>query len=170
MYDVSRNTKTHLHFKIFKAQSVTRGIMKCPKKHVKEDFVMWWQFLNFLKCPKIEEFHFRFIFSYKIDHVLIFWNAPLFHVRIFWNAPFFPFSESDRKNGAFQKIQAWKSGAFKKITTWTILKLKLNRKWNSSILGHFKKLRRCHHMTKSSYTCFLGHFMIPHVKSYHFIL
>ena len=75
----------------------TRGIMKCPKKHVKEDFIMWWHFLNFLKCPKIEEFHFRFIYSFKIDHVLIFWNAPLFYVRIFWNAPFFSFSESDRK-------------------------------------------------------------------------
>ena len=33
----------------------TRGIMKCPKKHVKEDFFMWWHFLNFLKCPKIED-------------------------------------------------------------------------------------------------------------------
>ena len=56
----------------------TRGIMKCPKKHVKENFVMWWHFLNFLKSPKIEEFHFRFIFCFKIDHVLIFWNAPFF--------------------------------------------------------------------------------------------
>ena len=116
--------------------------------------------------PKIEEFHFRFLFGLQIDHVLIFWNAPLFYVRIFWNAPFFPFSESDRKNGAFQKIRTWKSGAFQKISTWSILKLKMNRKWNSSILGHFKKLRKCHHMTKSSFTCFLGHSMIPRVE-YH---
>ena len=89
----------------------TRGIMKCPKKYVKENFVMWWHFLIFLKCPKIEEFHFRFIFCFKIDHVLIFWNAP-----------FFPFSESDRKNGAFQKIRTFKSGAFQKISTWSISK------------------------------------------------
>ena len=40
----------------------------------------------------------------------------------------------------------------------------MNRKWNSSILGHFKKLRKCYHMTKSSSTCFLGHFMIPRVQ------
>ena len=122
--------------------------MKCPKKHVKEDFVMWKHFLNFLKCPKIEEFHFRFIFCFEIDHVLIFWNAPLFYVRIFWNAPFFL---SDSEN-----------------STWSILKQKMNRKWNSSILGHFKKLRKCYHMTKSSITCFLGHFMIPRVLSRNF--
>ena len=51
-----------------------------------------------MKCPKIEEFQFRFIFCLKIDHVPISWNAPLFYLRIFWNAPFFPFSKSDRNN------------------------------------------------------------------------
>ena len=30
------------------------------------------------KCPKIEEFHFRFLLSYKIDHVRIIWIAPFF--------------------------------------------------------------------------------------------
>ena len=114
----------------------------------KRDFVMWQHFVNFLKCPKIEEIHFRFIFSFQIDRVLFFWNAPLFHVRIFWNASFFPFSESDRKNGAFQKI------------TTSILKLKMNRKWNSSIFGHFKKKGKCYHMTKFSFACLFGHFMI----------
>ena len=39
-----------------------------------------------------------------------------------------------------------------------------HRKWNSSILGHFKKLRKCYHMTKSSFTYFLGHFMMPRVS------
>ena len=34
--------------------------MKCPKKHVKDDFVMWLHLPIYLKCPKIEEFHFRF--------------------------------------------------------------------------------------------------------------
>ena len=36
-----------------------------------------------MKCPKIEECHFRFLFYFKIDHVLIFCNAPPFYVRIF---------------------------------------------------------------------------------------
>ena len=45
--------------------------------------------------------------------------------------------------------------------TWSILKLKKNRKWNSSIFGHFKILSKCYHMTKSSFTCFLGHFILP---------
>ena len=43
----------------------------------------------FLKCPKIEDFSFRWIFCFKIDHVLFFWNTPLFWARIFWNTPFF---------------------------------------------------------------------------------
>ena len=37
----------------------------------------------------------------------------------------------------------------------------LNRKFNSSILGHFKKLWNCYHVKKSSFTCFLGHLMVP---------
>ena len=40
----------------------TGNNMKCPKKHVEDDFVMWWHFYFILKCPKIEEFHFRFLF------------------------------------------------------------------------------------------------------------
>ena len=90
--------------------------MECPKKHVKDDFVMY-HFLKILKCPKIDEFHFRFLFSFKIDHVLKFWNPLLSYVRKFWNAQFFPFSKSNRKNGAFQNI-----------STWSILKQKENRK------------------------------------------
>ena len=117
-----------------------------------------------MKCPKIEQYHFRFLYCFWIDHVVFFWNAPLFYVRFFWNAPFFLSDSENGKNGAFQKIRTWKSGAFQKISTWSILKLKMNRKWNSSILGHFKKLRKCYHMTKSSFTCFLGHFMIPRVS------
>ena len=78
-----------------------------------------------------------------------FWNAPLFYVRIFWNAPFSPFSESDRN--------------FQKICTWSILKQKMNRKLNSSILGHFEKLWKCYHMKNPSFTCLLGHLMVPPV-------
>ena len=63
------------------------------------------------------------------------------------------FSESNRKNGAFQNF-----------STWSILKQKRNRKWNYSIFGHFKISWKCYHMTKSSFTCFLGHFILPPVN------
>ena len=43
-------------------------------------------------------------------------------------------------------------------------KQKMNRKWTSSILGHFEKKCICYHMIKSSYTYFLGHFKLPPVK------
>ena len=71
-----------------------------PQKYVKDDFVMWF---TYLKCPKIEKFHFRFLFCFKPDHVLIFCNVPL--------------SESDRKKHQY-------------------------------------------HMAKSSFTCFLGSFIL----------
>ena len=40
--------------------------------------------------------------------------------------------------------------------SYLILKMR-----NSSILGHFKKLWKCYHVKKSSFTCFLGHLMVP---------
>ena len=80
--------------------------MKCPKKNVNGDFDTWHHLHNFLKCPKIDQFQFGScsVLKYQVDHVLFFWNAPLSYVRNFWKAWFFPFSESDRKNGAFQKL------------------------------------------------------------------
>ena len=36
----------------------------------------------------------------------------------------------------------------------------MNRKLASLILGHFEKKCICHHMMNSSFTCFLGHFML----------
>ena len=36
-------------------------------------------------------------------------------------------------------------------------------KWNTSILGYFDEKWKCRHMTKSSFKCFLGHFMVPPV-------
>ena len=41
---------------------------------------------------------------------------------------------------------------------------KMNRNWNYSILGHFKNKCICHHVKNISFTCFLGHFIIPPVK------
>ena len=42
-----------------------RGNMKCPKKYVKEEFIMWWNMHFFSKCPKIEDVHFRFFFCFQ---------------------------------------------------------------------------------------------------------
>ena len=71
---------------------------------------------------------------------------------IFHVIAFFPFSESGRKSGAFQKI-----------STWQIFEPKRNRKWISSILEHFKKLEKCYHVKNTSFTCFLGHLMVSPV-------
>ena len=116
-----------------------------------------------LKCPKFEQFHFRFISRFKTSHVLFFRNAPFFYTKKFWNAPFFPFSKWDRKNGAFQNFLLQKNGAFRKKSTWLSLKREMNRKWNCSNLGHFKIKCIWPHVKNTSFTCFLGHFMIPRV-------
>ena len=135
--EISNSFKSHdYYFRI-------RGNMKCPKKHMKDDFVMWWHLNFILKCHEFEDFRFRFLFCFKIDHVLIFWNTPLPYFRNFWNAPFFPFHKN---------------------STWSILKQKGNRKWKSSFLGHFKIKCICHHMTKSSFSCFLRHFILLPVE------
>ena len=142
-------------------QAFTRGTMKCPKKYVKDVFFTWGHMHFILKCPKIEDFHFRFISRFQTSHVFFLWNAPIFYVRIFWNAPFFPFSESDGKNGAFQEKRTEKSGAFREKSTWSIWKREKNRKWICSILGHFRKNCICSHVKNTSFKGFLGHFKIP---------
>ena len=60
----------------------------------------------FSKCPKIEEFHFRFLFCFKIDHVHFFRNARFsYHIRLalFLKCPFFPFQNQIGKIGHFEK-------------------------------------------------------------------
>ena len=60
----------------------------------------------FSKCPKIEEFHFRFLFCFKIDHVHFFRNARFsYHIRLalFLKCPIFPIWFWNGKNRAFQK-------------------------------------------------------------------
>ena len=71
---------------------------------MKEDFVMWQHFLNFLKCPKIEEFYFRFIFCFKIDHVLIFEMSHFFMFEFFEMPHFSHFQNQIGKMGYFEKI------------------------------------------------------------------
>ena len=39
--------------------------MKYPKKHMKDNFVMWCYLLFYLKCPKIEELNFRSFGCFK---------------------------------------------------------------------------------------------------------
>ena len=56
----------------------TGGIMKCPKKHVKEEFIMWWH-MHFFEMPQNRKCSFSIHFL---------------------------FSESKGKNGAFQKKRA----------------------------------------------------------------
>jgi len=81
---------------------------------------------------------------------------------IFLNAPFSHFQNQIRKMEHFKnslKSRGPTVGHLKKL----VLKQKGNRKSNSSILGHFKQFRKCYYMTKTSCTCFLGHFMIPSI-------
>ena len=62
--------------------------MKCPKKHLKEDFVMWWHLHFYFKCPNIEGFQFRRFFCFKTGHMLLIRNSLLFMLEKFFNAPF----------------------------------------------------------------------------------
>ena len=61
-------------------------------------------------------------------------------------------------NSGFNVIQSQigKMGHFKKMHVISV-KQKRNRKWNSPIFGDIKKICKWYHMTKSSFTCFLGH-------------
>jgi len=58
----------------------------------------------------------------------------------FWNAPFFLF---DSENELFKTEKEPKMKLFD--------------------FGAFQNLKKCFHMTKSSFTCFLGYFMLPPV-------
>ena len=99
----------HVSLKILISEARRRNTgsnMKCPKKHM--NFKLWKVILscdgicNFiLKNPKIEEFHFWFLFCFKTDHVLL-------------EMPHFPLSESELSN-----IRKW---GISKTNTWSILK------------------------------------------------
>ena len=139
--------------------------MKCPKKHVKEDFVMWELFHNLfefqtLKYPKIEKFHFRFFFYCKIDHVLIFWIAPLFYVRIFpiwfWNR---------EKWGISKKSNIKKWGNSK---NWHLINFTIEKEARMKFFdfGAFQKIMKKLSHDKILFHMFLGHFMIPRVSGW----
>ena len=124
------------------------------KTHVKDDLVMCWHMHFNLKCSKIEmlQFSFSVLFYCKIDHVFS-QNAQLFYARNILNAPFFYFHN---QMGHFKYFVHKKVRHFEKKHAINF-ETKKNRK--SSILGHFKLKCRCQHVTKSSITCVLGHFI-----------
>ena len=101
-------------------------------------------FSIFWNAPKSKNFIFGAISVLKLI-TWQFFEMPHFFIFEFFEMPHFPHFQN----------QIWKMEHFKKFEH------KWNRKWNSSILGHFKKMWTCYHMTKSSFTCFLGHFMVP---------
>ena len=79
---------------------------------MEEIFCTWLYMHLFLKCPKIEPSHFRFISRFKVDHVLFSQNAPLFYVRKSWNAPFSHLILKMTLNTSYRwprKYQQWKT-------------------------------------------------------------
>ena len=65
MYKMSHMSKiTSEQNRPYYPKIITRGNMKCPKKHVKDVYLTCDHMHIFLKCPKIEDFHFRLIFSF----------------------------------------------------------------------------------------------------------
>ena len=122
----------------------------------------------FLKCPKIESFHFRFIFCFKIGHVL-FLKYPTF-LCSFFKCLIFPISESDRKNGTFKKTNI-KSGLFQKkhVLKSTNFKTEKKPKMKLFDFGHFKNKCICYHVKNISLTCFLVHFIIPPVYNLYLV-
>ena len=80
-------------FRYLRIQWEYGGYHEMPQKACERGFFHVIAFSKFFEMPQNPIILFSVPFCFKIDHVLIFCNAPLF-----------PFSESDRKNGAFQKI------------------------------------------------------------------
>ena len=114
------------------------GLLKCPKKHVKDVVCTWWHLLENLEMPHNRTYSFLVFSRIKIDLVVFPRNTPLFNVR-----------KSSKTPCSHFRI---------KKSTWPILKRK-NRQWNSWILGYLNY--KC--MTKSSFTCLFGHYLLPPV-------
>ena len=95
-----------------------------------------------MKCPKIGEFHFRFFFYFKIDHVLIFWNARIFLFSKILKCPSFPFSESNRNSN---------------------FKIEKEPKMNFSDFGAFQEIMHMLSHDTIIFQMFFGHFTLPPV-------
>ena len=116
-----------------------------PQKACERGIYHVMEYAFFRNAPKSKMFIFGSFSLFRIKWEKFNWsraffrNAPLFYTRFFFKCPIFP-------------IWFWKQ--------------KMNRKWTSSILGHFEKKCICHHMINSSFTYFLGHFMLPPVETF----
>ena len=116
-------------------------------KHVKADFFTW-KHLHFSSdYLKIDEFHFRSLFCFKIlfqDHVFF---LEMSHFKWFEIFEMLHCSYFQKwiGNAAFKgalkvfKYNIWiyKSETFQGKNTWLIWKLENDRKWICSIVGHF---------------------------------
>ena len=135
--------------------SLIRGVSwNPPKKQAKDDFIMWKQFHNFLKCLKIELFHFGSFSVLKL-FACQFFEMPHFNVFDFLKCPIFPTLKKleHKKVGHFQKL-AHDQFLNRRGTENDILRiLGTSKNYEIAIIKSF--------MIKSSFTCFLGHFMIP---------
>ena len=89
-----RNFFSRIREVIWKAPKMWKMILSCDSICI----IIW-------NAQKNEEFHFRFLFCFKIDHVLIVRNAPLFNVRNIWNASFFLF-DSEMGKWGFSNISS----------------------------------------------------------------
>ena len=126
--------------------------MKCLKKYVKEEIIMWWHMHFFRNAPKSK----MFIFCFSIETPLS--KCPPFLYLIYLTCPIVPiwFCEKWDISKFCIKKKFWEKT--KKGTS------SKNRKWTSSIFGDFEKTHiPC--IINSSFTCFLGHFMFPRKQS-----
>ena len=94
----------------------------------------------------------------------LFFEMPHFSIRKKFEMPHISLFQNEiGKMGHFKIFSYRKMGHFEKNDTWLVLKREMNRKWNCSNLGHFKIKCIWPHVKNTSFTCFLGHFMIPRV-------
>ena len=77
-------------------------------------FFTWGHMHFILKCPKFEQFHFRFISRLKTSHVSFFLNAPFFCSKKIRNAPLFLSYFGNGKMGHFKIFSYRKMGHFEK--------------------------------------------------------
>ena len=77
-------------------------------------FFTWGHMHFILKCPKFEQFHFRFISRLKTSHVSFFLNAPFFCSKKIRNAPLFLSYFGNGKMGHFNNFSYRKTENFEK--------------------------------------------------------
>ena len=113
--------------------------------------VLYW---DSMKCPK----------KHAKDIFFTWWHMHIF-CPIFEHFQFLPLFCSKSQHVSIFRV--YKNGAIQKIYTWWDLERKIVRNWNyPNVRGISKFSSICHHVKNISFTCFLGHFMIPPVFQY----